>query len=108
MIASEFDCVGLKIGIAPIVQGKRIYISRLQIDVQTNVGSSKTFLLEMSTDRGTTWETVDTYTIPTTGDGTIYSSSLGSAFCFLFRITTTDNVNFSILGFQATADIGEH
>ncbi len=89
-------------------EGRRIFISRLQIDVQTNVGSSKTFLLEMSTDRGNTWETVDTFTVPTSGDGTIYTSSLGSAFCFLFRITTTDNFNFTLLGLQANVEIGEH
>lgn len=88
--------------------GKRIYISRLQIDVQTNVGSNKTFLLEMSTDRGNTWETVDTYTVPTSGDGTIYTSSLGSSPCFLFRITTTDDFNFTLLGFSANIEIGMH
>ncbi len=85
--------------------GKYLYIHRLQIDVQTNVGSSKTFLLEMSTDRGITWTTVDTYTIPTDGAGTIYTSSLGAAFCFLFRITTTDNFNFTLLGMQADATV---
>lgn len=93
----------------PVYQeGKRLYISRLQIDVQTNVGSNKTFTLEVSTDRGATWSTIDTYTVPTSGDGTIYTTSLGSAFCFLFRITTTDNFNFILLGFQCEVTAGEH
>lgn len=89
-------------------QGKRIFMERLQIDVQTNVGSGKTLTLEMSTDRGNTWETIDTYTVPTTGDGTIYTTSLGSAYCFLFRITTTDDFNFTLLGFQAFINVGSH
>ncbi len=90
------------------VNGRRVYIHRLQIDVQTNVGSNKTFTLEQSLDRGNTWDTVDTYTIPTTGDGTIYTTSLGSSFCHLFRISTTDDFNFSLLGFQAMVSLGEH
>lgn len=88
-------------------EGKRIYLERLQIDCQTNVGTG-TFLLEMSTDRGNTWETIDTYTVPTSGDGTIYTTSLGSAFCFAFRITTTDNFNFVLLGFQAQYSLAAH
>lgn len=86
--------------------GKRGFIHRLQIDVQTNVGPNKTFTLEMSTDRGNTWQLIDTYTIPTNGDGQIYTTSLGSSFCFHFRITCTDDCNFAVLGFQADADIG--
>ncbi len=92
----------------PIYQGgKRIFIHRLQIDCQTNVGVG-TFLLEMSTDRGTTWETVDTYTVPTSGSGEIYTTSLGSGFSFLFRITTTADFNFILLGFQAEASVGDN
>lgn len=86
-------------------QGKRLYIHRLQIDVQTNVGNG-TFLLEMSKDHGNTWESVATYTIPTTGDTTIYTTSLGSSFTFTFRITTTDNIDLILLGFIAEASIG--
>lgn len=88
------------------LEGKRIFISRLQIDVQTNIGSNKTFDLEMSTDRGNTWELIDTYTVPTSGDGQIYTTSLGSAFCFLFRITTTMDAKFCILGFQGEVETG--
>jgi hypothetical protein len=86
-------------------EGKRIFISRLQIDVQTNVGSNKTFTLELSTDRGNTWETVETFTVPTSGDGTLYTTSLGSSYCYTFRLTTTDDFNFTVLGFQAEAGI---
>lgn len=86
--------------------GKRIFINRLQIDVQTNVGSNKTFLLEMTTDRGVTWETVEIFTVPTDPSQQLYTLSLGSAFCFMFRLTTTDQFPFTILGFQADASVG--
>lgn len=86
-------------------EGKRIFIHRLQIDCQTNVGTG-TFLLELSNDHGNTWETVGTYTVPTSGSGQIYTTSLGSGFSFMFRITTTDNFNFILLGFQAEASLG--
>lgn len=94
---------------APVYsEGKLIYISRLQIDVQTNVGTNKTFTLEMSVDRGTSWETIDTYTIPISGLETVYTTSLGSARCFLFRITCLDDCFFALLGFQAELSIGVH
>jgi hypothetical protein len=86
--------------------GKRIFIHRLQIDVETNVGSNKTFTLEMSNDSGRTWETVETFTIPSDNKTQLYTSSLGSAYDFIFRITTTMNANFIVLGVIADISIG--
>jgi len=86
-------------------EGKYIFIHRLQIDVQT--GGGGTFLLEMSNDRGNTWTTVDTYTIPYDQTTQIYTTSLGSEFSFTFRLSTTDAVNLTILGFQAEVDVGD-
>lgn len=88
--------------------GNMIYMHRLQIDMQSNIGNNKTFLLELSRDRGQTWETVDTYTVPTSGLDQIYTTSLGAARTFTFRITTTDNFNFTMLGFQAELTVGMH
>ena len=82
-------------------QGKRVIINRLQIDVETGIGSNKTFLLEKSLDDGNTWTTVNTFTVPEKG-GRIFVSGLGSSrYGILFRITTTMNAKFIILGFQA-------
>ncbi len=86
-------------------EGKRIYISRLQIDVQSISGAG-TFLLEMSQDHGTTWESIQTFTIQTDGKTQLYTSSLGASFCFTFRLTCTDNCNFILLGFQADSSGG--
>ncbi len=86
--------------------GNNITINYLQIDVQTNVGSSKTFLLEKSVDHGTTWTTVGTYTVPTSGSGRIRVPALGTSPVITFRITTTDNFKFVLLGFQADITVG--
>ncbi|HEY3527389.1 MAG TPA: hypothetical protein VGK47_14425 [Nitrososphaeraceae archaeon] len=82
-------------------EGKRILINKLQIDVETGVGSNKTFTLEKSMDNGSTWTTVNTYTIPDKG-GRIYTGPLGSSrYGILFRIQTTMDAKFILLGFQA-------
>ena len=81
-------------------EGKLIECRYLQIDLQTNVGSNKTFTLEMSNDHGNSWSTVGTYTVPTAGDGQIRVPALGTSVVFTFRITTTDNFKFVIRGFQ--------
>ena len=96
--------------ISPPLQfdGRRLFVHRLQIDVQTNVGASKTFDLDISTDSGVTWETIDTYTIPTSSATQIYTTSLGSGFNFIFRLTSTTNARFAILGFRADFSVGDH
>jgi len=86
--------------------GKRVFFSRMQIDVQTGVGSNETFTLEKSADNGATWQLVNTYTVPPQG-GRIYETRLGSSrFGMIFRISTTMNANFCLLGFQAEITIG--
>jgi len=84
--------------------GKRVIFSRLQIDVQTGVGTNETFTLEKSTDNGATWQLVNTYTVPAQG-GRIYENRLGSSrYGMLFRVTTTMNANFCLLGFQVNME----
>lgn len=86
-------------------EGKRIFISRLQVDVEVNVGTA-TFDLDYSNDGGRTWTTYDTYTVPTTPATQLYTTSLGSDFNWMFRITSTSNANITILGFSAELGIG--
>lgn len=84
--------------------GNRVIFSRLQIDVETGVGSNETFTLEKSIDNGSTWQLVNTYTVPPKG-GRIYENRLGSSrYGMIFRITTTMNAKFAILGFQVNME----
>jgi hypothetical protein len=86
--------------------GKRVFFNRMQIDVQTGVGTNETFTLEKSVDNGATWQLVNTYTIPPQG-GRIYENRLGSSrYGMIFRISTTMNANFCLLGFQAEITMG--
>lgn len=85
--------------------GKRVIFSRLQIDVQTGVGTDETFTLEKSVDNGATWQLVNTYTVPPLG-GRIYENRLGSSrYGMIFRVTTTMNANFCLLGFQVEMEV---
>ncbi len=85
--------------------GRRIFINRLQIDVETNIGSG-TFTLEYSNDGGRNWTSYATYTIPTTPGTQLYTTSLGSDFNWMFRIVSQSNSKFNVLGFCADIDIG--
>lgn len=89
-------------------EGRRIFISRLLIDVETNIGANKTFLLEASNDGGRSWDSIQTFTVPTTPGEQLYTSSLGSAFNWMFRITTTMDAKFCLLGFQAEISFGNN
>lgn len=87
-------------------EGKRIIASRLQIDVETGIGDNKTFTLEKSLDNGGTWSTVGTYTVPAVG-GRIFATSLGSSRSgFIFKITTTMDAKFILLGFVLEFKLG--
>ena len=89
-------------------EGKRVLLDKLIIDVETGIGSSKTFLLEKSFDSGTTWTTVDTFTVPEKG-GRVYAHSLGSSQTgIMLRITTTMDGKFILLGFQAEVSVAHH
>ncbi len=87
-------------------EGKRVIVDRLSIVVETGIGSNKTFTLEKSLDNGSTWTTVNTYTVPDKGRQ-IYENRLGSSKTgILFRITTTMDAKFIILGFEAQISVG--
>lgn len=80
-------------------EGRRIFIHRAQIYTETGIGDNKTFTLEVSNDSGRTWEIINTYTIPSDNTTQLYTSSLGSGFNWMFRIITTMNAKFILLGF---------
>lgn len=83
--------------------GDKTICDELQIDLQTNVGSSLTSTLEVSKDSGQTYATSYTLTTPSTG-GRNSLRRLGlTQTAFVFRLSTTMNANFIVLG--ATADI---
>lgn len=87
--------------------GLRVFLNRLQIDVETGIGSNKTFTLEKSMDNGNTWSLVNTYTVGNKGTRIIENRLGSSRFGILLRIKTTMNAKFILLGFQAEIDIGE-
>lgn len=87
-------------------EGKLVFFHKLQIDVETGIGANKTFTLEKSADNGDTWQLVNTYTVPNKGFR-IYENRLGSSrFGMIFRIRTTMDAKFIILGFQVEASLG--
>lgn len=88
------------------MNGARIFINRIQIDLETDVGSSKSFTVEKSTDGGRTFTTIGSYDIPA-GGGRIYINKIGSARTFVFKISTTADAKFIVLGMQAEAGVGD-
>lgn len=86
--------------------GKRVFLHHMQIDVETGIGSNMTFTLEKSLDNGLTWILVNTFTVPAKG-GRLYQNRLGSTrYGMIFRLSTTMNAKFCILGFQVEASLG--
>lgn len=93
----------------PIYFGnRRITISKLLIDVETNIGTNKTILLEKSRNSGRTWATVATYTVGTEPNTRLFSTCLGSSRNWMFRVTSSMNANFTLLGFQVEASLGNN
>jgi len=88
--------------------GRRIFIHKLEIDVETNIGASKTFTIEKSVDDGRNWTTINTFTVGSDNNTRLYANGLGSAKSWMFRVTSTMNANFIILGFIAYAEIGNY
>lgn len=88
--------------------GTKIYIPKLQIDVQTNVGSSLSCTVDVSKDTGQTYPLSFTGTIPSTG-GRMFFSRLGmTQNAFVIRMTSTSNSKFVVLGALADIEIGAH
>lgn len=88
--------------------GKRINISRLMVDVECDVGASKTFTVEKSSDDGRTWTTVSTFTVGSDNLTRLFVNGVGSARSWMFRISTTMDAKFCVLGFQVIATTGIH
>lgn len=87
---------------------RRIFISKLLIDVECNVGVNKTFTVEKSIDDGRTWTLTNTHTIGSDNNARLYTNGIGSARCWMFRISTTMDAKFIILGMQIMVEIGQH
>jgi hypothetical protein len=80
------------------MEGKKVYCDKLQIDLETGVGSNLTVTLDVSKDSGRTYTTTYTGTIPTSG-GRLFWNRLGmTQNAFVFRLTYTDNSKFCVLG----------
>jgi hypothetical protein len=92
----------------PLYQdGKRIFVHKLQVEVESNIGSSKTFTVEKSFDGGRTWLPVSTFTVGTDANTRLYKNGLGQARNWMFRVTTTMDAKFIILGFIVEASLGD-
>ena len=85
---------------------RRLFISKLLIEVETNVGSGKTFTVEKSVDSGRTWTTINTHTIGVDNNTRLYTNGLGSSRSWRFRIITTMDANFILLVFQVECSLG--
>lgn len=86
--------------------GNKLFVNKLQVDLQNNIGSDLSVTLEASFDSGQTF--TDTYTgnIPSAG-GRLYWTRLGmTQNAFVFRLTFTGNGKFIILGAQAEIEQG--
>jgi hypothetical protein len=86
--------------------GKKVYLDKLQVDMQTGVGSSLAVTCELSKDSGATYTTLDSKTIPTQGNR-LYWTRLGmTQQAFVIRFSTTVNANVIVLGAQGEFRVG--
>lgn len=89
-------------------KGNKGFLDKLQIDLQTNVGSNLAVTLEISYDSGQTFTTVGTQNIPAAG-GRMYWTRLGmTQNAIVVRITFTSNAFFAVLGALANIRQGIH
>jgi hypothetical protein len=89
-------------------EGKKVFLDKLQIDTQNDIGSNKTVTMEISYDSGHTFANSYTGTIPDAG-GRMYWTRLGmTQDAFVIRLTTTMNANFIVLGAWADISKGIH
>lgn len=88
--------------------GAKTRLHKVQIDVQTGVGSSKTVSLDVSDDSGQTFVSCTDQDIPSAG-GRLFWTRLGlTQQSFVLRFYTTANAEFTILGALAEYDVGIH
>ncbi len=90
-------------------QGKKLFIDRLQVDLETGVGSSLVINLYTSYDSGrnyTTWDTAST--IPLVGDRLFWTRLGMTQNAFVVKLTTTANAKFVVLGAFAEARVGNN
>lgn len=89
-------------------EGKKVWVHKLQIDTETDVGSNLTVTLDVSRDSGHTYVDSYTNTVPSAG-GRMYWMRLGmTQNAFVFKISTTVNAKFVILGAWADVSVGTH
>ena len=88
--------------------GKKVFMDRLQVDLQTNVGSSLQIDLDVSKDSGVTYTAFASQNIPSTG-GRMFWTRLGmTQNAFVLRLSTTSNSKFCVLGAVAEIRTGVH
>lgn len=89
-------------------EGKKVYMDRLQIDLQTGVGSSLTVNLDVSKDSGQTYTAFTSQSIPSAG-GRLFWYRLGmTQNAFVLRFNTVANAKFVVLGALAEIRSGIH
>ncbi len=91
-----------------IFEDKLVTIPRLQIDVETGIGSSKTLQVYKSFDNGNNWILHDTLTVPSKGSR-LFTTRIGSSRTgILIKLVTTMNAKFILRGFKAELQIGHN
>lgn len=90
------------------VEGKKLFVDRLQVDLQTGVGSNLTVDMAMSKDSGQTYTSFTSQSIPAAG-GRMFWSRLGmTQTAITFKLSTTSNSKFCVLGAVAELRKGNH
>lgn len=87
-------------------EGKKVKVSKLQIDTEKSIGSNKTITLDVSFDSGHTFSDSYSEIIPDAG-GRMYWTRLGQTQdAFVFKLSTTMDAKFIVLGAFADVEVG--
>lgn len=92
----------------PGYTGYKIFLDKLQIDMQTNVGSNKTMNVSLSKDSGQTYTALTDGTIPSAGNRMFWSRLGMTQDGFVIKMTTTSDANTTILGAKGIFREGVH
>ncbi len=90
------------------VDGMKVFLDRVQLDLETGVGSNSTITLDVSKNTGRSYDTTYTGTIPDTGER-LYFNRLGmTPNAFVLKLSTQTTNKFIVLGAQAILRKGIH
>ncbi len=90
------------------IEGNKIFLDRLQIDLQTGVGDSMSVNLDVSKDSGRTYTAFTSQSIPATGNRLNWRRLGMTQQAFVVRFNTIANANFIVLGALADVRQGTH